>query len=58
MRNFLKTQGIEIQKSVIVDSMMDGESKEYNEKAMKEIFNGLPDYIKNNVGKYSSAKGI
>ena len=37
---------------------MDGESKEYNEKAMKAILNGLPDSIKNNLGKYSSAKGI
>ena len=58
MRNFLKTQGIEIWKSVIVDSMMDGESKEYNAKAMKAILNGLPDSIKNNLGKCSSAKGI
>jgi len=43
---------------VIVDSMMDGESKEYNAKAMKAILNGLPDSIKNNLGKCSSAKGI
>ena len=40
MRNFLKTQSIEIWKPVIVDSMMDGESKEYNAKAMKAILNG------------------
>ena len=38
--------------------MMDGESKEYNEKAMKEILNGLPDSIKNNSGKCSSKKDI
>ena len=36
MRNSLKTQGIEIWKSVIVDRMMDGESKEYNAKASNE----------------------
>ena len=36
MRNFLKTQGIEVWKSVIADSRMDGESKEYNAKAMKQ----------------------
>ena len=58
MRNFLKTQGSEIWKSMIVDSMMDGESKEYNEKAMKVVLNGLPDSIKNNLGERSSAKGI
>ena len=58
MRNFLKTQAIEIQKSVIVDSMMDGESKEYNAKAMKAILKGLPDSIKDNLEKCSSAKGI
>ena len=58
MRNFLKTQGIEIWKSVIVDSMMDGESKEYNAKVTKAILNGLPDSIKNNLGKCSSTKGI
>ena len=58
MRNLLKTRGIEIWKSVIVDSMMDGESKEYNAKAIKTILNGLPDSIKNNLGKCSSAKGI
>ena len=58
MSNFLKTQGIEIQKLVIVDSMMDGESKEYNAKAIQAILNGLPDPIKNNLGKCSSTKGI
>jgi len=35
MRNFLKTQGIEVWKSVIVDNMMDGESKEHNTREMK-----------------------
>ena len=58
MRTFLQSQGIEIWESVIDDSRMDRESKEYNAKAMKEILNGLPDSIKNNLGKYSSAKGI
>jgi len=58
MRNLLKTQGIEIWNSVIANSMMDGESKEHNEKSMKEILNGLPDSIKNNLGKCSSTKGI
>jgi len=43
MRNFLKTQGIEVWKSMIVDSMMDGESKGYNAKEMKEILNELLD---------------
>jgi len=38
--------------------MMDGESKEHNTRAMKAILNGLPDSIKNNLGKFSSAKGI
>ena len=37
MRNFLKTQGIEVCKSVIADSMMDGESKEHNTRAMKNL---------------------
>ena len=37
------------------DSKMDGESKDYNSKEMKAILNGLPDSIKNNLGKYSSA---
>ena len=58
MRNFLQTQVIEIWRSVIVDRRIDGESKEYNAKAMKAILNGLPDSIKNNLGKYSSTKGI
>jgi len=48
MRNFVKTQGIEVFKSVIVDSMMDGESKEHNTRAMKAILNGLPDSMKAN----------
>ena len=41
MRNFLKTQGVEVWKSVITDSMMEGESKEHNTRAMKAILNGL-----------------
>ena len=58
MRNFLKTQGIEVWKSVIVDNMMDGESKAYNAKAMKEILNGLLDSIKANLEKCLSTKDI
>jgi len=58
MRNFLKTQGIEVWKSMIVDSMMDGESKEHNTRAMKAILNGLPDSMKANFEKSSSTKGI
>ena len=38
--------------------MMDGESKEYNEKAIKAILNGLPDSMKANFERCSSAKGI
>jgi len=37
---------------------MDEESKKYNAKAMKAILNGLPNSVKNNLGKYSSAKDI
>ena len=48
MRNFLKTQGIEVWKQVITDSIMDGESKEQNMKAMKAILNGLFDCMKAN----------
>ena len=58
MRNFLKTRGIDIWKSVIADSMMDGESKEHNKRAMKAILNGLPDSMKANFEKCSSTKGI
>ena len=58
MRNFLQTQGIEVWKSVIADSRMDEESKEYNAKAVKAILNGLPDSVKNNLGKCLSAKDI
>jgi len=58
MRTFLKSEGIEIWGSVIDNSKMDGESKEYNAKAAKTILDGLPDSIKKNLGKYSSAKDI
>ena len=58
MRNFLKTQGIEVRRLVIVDSMMDGESKEHNTRALKAILNGLPDSMKANFEKYLLAKGI
>ena len=43
---------------MIEDSKMDRESKEYNAKAVKAILNGLPNYVKNNLGKDSSTKGI
>ena len=58
MMNFLKTQGIEVWELVITDNMMNGESKEYNAKAMKAMLNGLPDSIKRNLGKCSLVKGI
>ena len=37
---------------------MEGESKEYNSRAMKAILNGLPDSMKANLEKCSSTKGI
>ena len=58
MRTFLKSQGIEIWESVIDDSKMDRETKEYNAKAAKTILDGLSDSVKKNLGKYSSAKDI
>ena len=58
MRTFLKSEGIEIWESVIDDSKMDRESKEYNAKAAKKILDGLPDSVKKNLRKYSSAKDI
>ena len=58
MRNFLKTQGIEVWKSVITNDTMDEESKEYNTRAMKAILNGLPNSVKANFEKCSSAKVI
>ena len=58
MRNLLKPQGIEFWKSVITDSMMEGESKEYNTRAMRAILNGLPNSVKANFEKCSSAKVI
>lgn len=58
MRTFLQSEGIEIWESVIDDSKMDGEFKEYNAKAAKTILDGLPDSVKKNLGKYSSAKDI
>ena len=38
------------------DSKMDRESKEHSGKAKKTILDGLPDSLKKNIGKYSSAK--
>ena len=58
MRTVLQSQRIEIWESVIDDSKKDKESKEYNAKAAKTILDGLPDSIKKNLGKYSSAKDI
>ena len=58
MRNFLKTQGIEVWKSVITNDTMDEESKEYNTRAMKAILNGLPNSVKANFEKCSLAKVI
>ena len=58
MRTVLQSQGIEILESVIDDSKMDRESKEHNAKAAKTILDGLPDSVKKNLGKYSSAKDI
>ena len=58
MRAFLKSEGIEIWESMIDDSRMDRESKEYNAKVAKTILNGLPDSVKKNLGKHSSKKDI
>ena len=58
MRNFLKTQGIEVWKLVITNDTMDEESKEYNTRAMKTILNGLPNSVKANFEKCLSAKVI
>ncbi len=58
IRTFLQSEDIEVWESVIDDSKMDGESKEYNAKAAKTILDGLPDSVKKNLGKYSSAKDI
>ena len=52
IRTFLKSEGIEIWESMIDNSKMDRESKEYNAKAAKTILDGLPDFVKNNLGKY------
>ena len=43
---------------MITNDMMDEESKEYNTRAMKEILNGLPNSVKANFEKCSSAKVI
>ena len=58
MWNLLKTQGIEVWKSVITNDMIGEESKEYNKKAMKTILNGLPNSMKGNFEKCLSAKVI
>ena len=43
---------------MITDKTLEGESKEYNTRAMKQILNGLPDSMKANFEKYSSTKVI
>ena len=58
MRNFLMAQGVGVWESMITDSTMDGESKEYNTREMKTIFNGIPNSIKANLKKCSLAKNI
>ena len=58
MSNLLKTQGVEVWKSVITNDIMDEESKEYNTRAMKEILKGLPNFVKANFEKCLSAKVI
>ena len=58
MRAFLMFEGIEVWESVIDDSKMDKESMEYDAQATKTILDGLPDSVKRNLGKYTSAKDI
>ena len=58
MRAFLMSEGIEVWESVIDDSKMDKESMEYDAQAAKTILDGLPDSVKKNLGKYTSAKDI
>lgn len=58
MRNFLMVQGVGVWESMITDSMMDDESKEYNTRKMKTILNGIPNSIKANLEKCLSAKVI
>ena len=58
MRNLLKTQGIEVWKSMNTNDTMDEESKEYNTRAMKAILNGLPNSVKANFKRCSSTKVI
>ena len=58
MRNFLMAQDVEVWESMIIESMIEGESKEYNARAMKAILNGLLDPIKAKVEKCSSTKDM
>ena len=58
MRAFLMSEGIEVWESVIDDSQKDKESMEYDAQAVKLILDGLPDSVKRNLGKYTSAKDI
>ena len=51
-------QGFELWESVITESRMEEESKEYNARVMKEILSGLLDPIKDKVDKCSSEKYI
>ena len=43
---------------MIDDSQKDKESMEYDAQAVKLILDGLPDSVKRNLGKYTSAKDI
>ena len=58
MRAFLMFEGIEVWESVIDDSKNDKESMEYDAQVAKTILDGLPDSLKTNLGKYTSAKDI
>ena len=51
-------QGIEVWKSMITESMMEVESKEYNARSMKTILSGILDPIKAKVEKCSLTKGM
>jgi len=58
MMNFLNNQGIEFCKSMILDSMMYGESKEHNTREMKGILNGQPYCMNANFEECSLGKFI
>ena len=58
MRAFLMSEGIEVWESVTDDNKMDKESMEYDAQETKTILDGLPDSVKRNLRKYTSAKDI